>query len=275
MTSSNLVLVTGGTGKTGRRIIERLNTHGIPVRVGSRSTEPRFDWTIPSTWQDSLAGVHTVYIAFQPDLAVPGAVEIIRAFTAQAVAQGVKRLVLLSGRGEEEAQVCETIVKNAGVEWTIVRASWFFQNFSESFLAAAVQSGAVYLPAGDIVEPFIDADDIADVAVAAITENQHVGQVYDITGPRLMTFAQAVQEISTATGREITYTQIPPEAYVAAMEAEQTPPEVIWLVNYLFTTVLDGRNACLTDDVHRALGRQPHDFSGYVQKVAPTGVWNG
>ena len=261
MTSKNHVLVTGGTGKTGRRILAGLKARGVTVRVGSRSAEPRFDWTDRATWQAALTDIDSVYIAFQPDLAVPGAIETIRAFTELAVSCGVSRLVLLSGRGEEDAQQCERVVQDSGVTWTILRASWFFQNFSESFLIGSILSGAVYLPAGDVKEPFIDAEDIAAVAIAALTEDRHAGQLYELTSPRLLTFAETVGEIAVAIGRPIPYTQISPEDYVAAMEAEQTPADMVWLVNYLFTTVLDGRNAFVTDGVERALGRKPRDFS--------------
>nr|MCU0466946.1 NmrA family transcriptional regulator [Anaerolineae bacterium] len=128
---------------------------------------------------------------------------------------------------------------------------------------------AVYLPAGDVLEPFIDVDDIADVAVAALTDTErHAGQLYEMTGPRLMTFAQAIAELSEATGRTITYTTIPLDAFNAAMEAAQTPPDMLWLMNYLFTTVLDGRNAYLTDGVQRALGRPARDFADYTQNLA-------
>ena len=274
MATNKQILVTGGTGKTGRRIIERLAAHeNIEVRIGSRSAEIPFDWNNQDTWPAALNGMDAVYIAFQPDLAVPGAYDIIQAFTALAVESGVKQLVLLSGRGEEEAQRCEEVVEAAGVEWTVVRASWFMQNFSESFLLPALLSGEVYLPVGDVKEPFVDADDIADVAVAALTEDGHNGQLYEVTGPRMLTNAEAVAEIATAIDIPITFTQIPAEAYEAAMKSEGLPAEVIWLVNYLFTTVMDGRNAHLTDGVQRALGREPRDFAEYVRETAATGIW--
>ncbi|HEY1014725.1 MAG TPA: NAD(P)H-binding protein, partial [Herpetosiphonaceae bacterium] len=269
------VLVLGGTGKTGRRIIERLQARGVPCRSGSRSAEPAFDWENPATWPAALDGMPTIYIAYQPDLAVPGAVETIRQFVELAVDGGARRLVLLSGRGEPEAEQCERIVREAGAEWTILRASWFFQNFSEHFLLDSVRSDTVYLPAGAIPEPFIDADDIADVAVAALTEDGHAGQVYELSGPRLLTFGEAVAEIAAASGRQIGYVQVPIADYVAALEAEQLPADMIWLVNYLFTTVLDGRNASLADGVRRALGRQPRDFAAYVSETAASGVWHG
>lgn len=267
-------LVIGGTGKTGRRVVQRLQARNIPVRIGSRSGEPPFDWEDPSTWTAVLQGTTHVYVTFYPDLAVPGAPDIIQAFTDVAVQSGVRRLVLLSGRGEEEAQKCEQIVQNSGIEWTIVRASWFNQNFSESFLYELVMSGHVTLPVGNIGEPFIDAEDIADVATAALIEDGHVGQLYELTGPRLLTFAEAVKEIAAATDQPIEYIQIPHEAFVAGMAAHGLPDEAISLTSYLFTTVLDGRNESLTDGVQRALGREPRDFSEYVQKTAKSGAWH-
>jgi uncharacterized protein YbjT (DUF2867 family) len=190
------------------------------------------------------------------------------------VARGVQRLVLLSGRGEDEAQRAEEVVQASGVDWTIVRSSWFNQNFSENYLLDAVLGGEVVLSAGDIGEPFIDADDIADVAVAALTEDGHAGQLYEVTGPRLLTFAQAVAEIAAATGREIRYVEVSPEQYAAVLAAEGVPADFVWLVTYLFTIVLDGRNAQVKDGVQRALGREPRDFSDYARETAATGVWD-
>ncbi len=277
MTEQKLILVTGGTGKTGRRVVERLQARGLPVRVGSRAGEPPFDWTAPETWAAALNGVWAVYITYQPDVAVPGADAVIRAFAAQAVASGVRRLVLLTGRGEPQAQACEQIVRDAangaGAGWTVVRASWFNQNFSEGFMLDAILSGEVVLPVGDAPEPFIDADDIADIVTAALTSDQHVGQTYEVTGPRLLTFAQAVSEIAAAAGRDVSFVPVPPDAYVSAMRAEGAPEAMVWLVNFLFTEVMDGRNSSLADGVRRALGRPARDFADYARATADSGVW--
>ena len=271
---TGLTLVLGGTGKTGRRIAERLASRGVPTRVASRAAEPSFDWNDQSTWDDVLDGVTAAYISFAPDLAIPGATDAIRDFVAKAVEQGVQRLVLLSGRGEEEAQLCERIVQDAPIESTVVRASWFNQNFSEGEFLDMVLAGAITLPAGDIPEPFVDADDIADVAVAALTEDGHAGQVYEVTGPRMLTFAEAVKEIALASGREIEYVQIPSEAFAAGIAESGAPAEIAWLLDYLFSTVLDGRNAYVCDGVQRALGREPTDFAEYARRIAASGVWN-
>ncbi|MGH3106584.1 MAG: NmrA family transcriptional regulator [Rubrobacteraceae bacterium] len=272
-------LVLGGTGKTGRRVAHRLAARGLPVRVGSRFGEPPFDWEDEATWMPALRDVGSVYISYFPDIAVPGAVEAVRSFAELAVGSGIWRLVLLSGRGEEEAQRAERVVQEvsekAGAEWTIVRCSWFSQNFSENYLLEPILDGEVVLPAGDIPEPFADTDDIADVAVAALTEEGHTGQIYELTGPRLLTFAEAVAEISQASGRKIHFVPIAVEQYASVLAEQDVPAEYVWLLTYLFSEVLDGRNAYLTDGVRRALGREPRDFADYARDTAATGVWGG
>ena len=273
MQKTQPILVLGGTGKTGGRVAQKLWERGVAVRIGSRMAEPRFDWDDKATWAPALDGVGAVYIAYYPDLAVPGAVEAVRSFTETALAAGVRRIVLLSGRGEEEAQRAEQALQDSGADWTIVRASWFAQNFSETFLLDAVLAGEVALPANGVTEPFIDADDIADVAVAALTDASHIGQLYEVTGPRLMSFADAAGEIAKASGRAIRSTELSAKDYAALLEAHEVPPEVAALVKYLFTTVLDGRNEFVADGVERALGRAPRDFAEYARDAAATGVW--
>ncbi|GAA0540447.1 NmrA family NAD(P)-binding protein [Chitinophaga japonensis] len=267
------ILVLGATGKTGSRIFKQLSDLGYPLRSGSRSANPRFEWLDDSTWAPALQGVHSVYISFQPDLAVPGAVDIVRSFTRAAADNGVQKLVLLSGRGEPEAQDAEQVVMRAGLDWTILRASWFNQNFSEGYLIAPLMAGHVALPAGEVGEPFIDADDIADVAVAALTNDQHNGQLYELTGPRLLTFREAVATISEITGRPVQYEQIPVDAFAAAMTEQEVPQEYVQLLTYLFSEVLDGRNEKPGDGVQRALGRAPIDFRDYARKAAAAGLW--
>ena len=272
--SEDTTLVLGGTGKTGRRVAERLTALGVPVRIGSRSGEPPFDWAKPETWAPALRAVRSVYISYYPDLAVPGAVDVVGSFANLAVKEGVPRLVLLAGRGEAEAELAEQAVRDSGADLTIVRATWFMQNFSEDYMIEHILAGAIALPAGDTPEPFVDADDIADVAVAALTDDKHVGQLYELTGPRLLTFAEAAAEISNATGRDIPYVPVSLEEHAAVAAEQGVPVEVIDLLTYLFSEVLDGRNAHVTDGVLRALGRDPRDFREFARDAAATGVWN-
>ncbi len=267
------ILVLGATGKTGRRVIARLTSAGLPVRAGSRSADPPFDWYDPTTWEPALDGVGAAYISYYPDLAAPGAVEATGKFARLAVAKGIRRLVLLAGRGEAEAERAEQAVRDSGADLTILRSTWFMQNFSEGDFLGQVLSGEVTLPAGDMLEPFVDADDIADVAVAALTEDGHVGALCELTGPRLVSFGEAIREIAAATGREICYAPVSVEEFAAAMAAQHVPQEAIEIFSFLFGEVLDGRNAHLTDGVTRALGRPPRDFREFARDAAAAGAW--
>ena len=265
-------LVLGGTGKTGRRVAAGLSARGFPVRVGSRSGQPPFDWTDQSTWARALQGARAAYIPY-PDLVIAQATKAARAFAELAIDQGVTRLVLLTGRGEDEAQRGEREVQATGADVTVVRCSWFMQMFSEDFLLDSIRAGEVVLPAVDTqLDPFIDADDIADVAVAALTEPGHVGQVYELTGPRLLSFPEAIAEIAEATGRDITYVPVPVEDYAAAAAEQGVPAELVDFLAYLFSDVL-GNSAHVTDGVQRGAGRPARDFTDYATRTAATGIW--
>jgi uncharacterized protein YbjT (DUF2867 family) len=278
-TTQQPVLVLGGTGKTGRRVVQRLQARGRPVRVGTPSATPPFDWTDEATWPAALEGVGSVYVAYYPDVAIPGAAAAVGAFAELAVATGVRRLVLLSGRGEEGALRSEQALQQSGADWTIVRSAFMDQNFNESFFLEPVRAGEVaFLADPGLAEPFIDADDIADVAVAALTGDGHVGQLYEVTGPRLLGWAEAVAEIAAATGRPIRYVPVSLEDYASLLIEQQVPADVVKMLTEVFTAiakVLDGHNAYLSDGVQRALGRPPRDFADFAREAAATGIWSG
>ncbi len=269
------ILVLGGKGKTGRRVASRLAEKGQTVRIGSRSEKPSFDWEDPSTWEGALEGMESVYITYQPDLAVPGAREAIEGFTSQAVKSGVRKLVLLSGKGEQEAEECERIVMNSGLDWTVVRASWFNQNFSESFFLDPILAGHVALPKNEALVPYVDANDIADVVVASLLDEKHNDEIYELTGPRTLTFSDVVREISVATGKKIQFTPISMEEYNAMMKEFNLPDGYLWLINYLFEKVLVESNSIITNDIEKVLGRKPIDFTTYANEVANSRVWDG
>jgi uncharacterized protein YbjT (DUF2867 family) len=269
---NNTILVIGSSGKTGQRVVDQLEARGIAVRHGSRTADIPFDWDNPQTWAPALADVDKVYITYHPDLAVPGSVDAIRKLTDLAKEAGVRRLVLLSGRNEVEAERAEDVVRASGLEWTIVQCAFFSQNFNEGAWLEEVLAGSVSLPVRDVQEPFVDADDIADVVVAALTDDRHVGQLYELTGPRLLSFGDAVAEVAAAAGRHIDFVSVSIDDYVAMLKEYGLPDDFIWLLNHLFTEVL-GSKAQLGDGVQRALGRQPRDFTDYAREAAATGVW--
>lgn len=267
------ILIIGKNGKTGSRVNHRLQAKGYATRPVSRSTSPSFDWENPATWRSAIEGTEAAYVTYQPDLAVPNAEPTIKAFVRVAAEAGLKHIVLLSGRGEEGAQRAEEVLKASSISWNIVRASWFAQNFSENFMLDGILAGELVLPAEDTVEPFVDADDIADVVVATLTEPDHRNKLYEVTGPRAMAFAQCIKEISAALDRPIKYTSVPVDQYIDVLRQEGAPQDLQWLLHELFTVVFDGRNSNVTSGVEEALGRPPADFKEYVQKTIESGVW--
>lgn len=266
------ILVIGATGKTGARIVRKLTDKGLDVRAGARNAPIPFDWDDTATWAPALEGVGTAYISYFPDLAFPGASDKIEALTEMAKTAGVERLVLLSGRGEPHAQLCEGIVAGSGIDYTLVRASWFAQNFSEGYLLEPALAGEISLPAGDVREPIIDVDDIADVAVAALTEDGHAGELYEVTGPQLLSFADAAAELSRHMGREVAYRPLTLDEFHAGM-SEIAGAFVADVLSEICRITLDGRNEYVTDGVERALGRPATDFATFCRKAAASGFW--
>ncbi|MBO6536742.1 MAG: NAD(P)H-binding protein [Balneolaceae bacterium] len=266
--------VIGGTGKTGRRVVERLMKRGENVRSLSRSTNPAFDWNNPQSYKAALEGVDTVYIVYHPDLAVPGAYESIVKLTEVAKAVGVKKLVLLSGKGEKEAERCEEVVAASGLDYVIVRAAWFNQNFSESFFLDPIKSGVVALPMFDIKIPFVDANDIADVVTEALLREDLNGKTLEVTGPSLLTLEEAVQAIAEVSKRSIQFIPVSLDQYLVHMKKANIPADVIWLFEYLFSTVLTNPdNQLISHDIVSVLGRSAVTFEDYAKETAKTGVW--
>ncbi|NDR56806.1 NAD(P)H-binding protein [Aliiruegeria sabulilitoris] len=269
----NPILVIGATGKTGSRVASRLETKGHAVRRGSRTSVTPFDWEAPETWAAALERVRSAYVTYFPDLAFPGAVEKLEALCEAAKAAGVEHLVLLSGRGEHHARLGEEVVRKSGMDFTIVRAAWFAQNYSEGYLRDPVLAGVLPMPGGNVQEPIIDIDDIADVVVAALTEEGHRGELYEVTGPRLLGFADMAAELSAAIGRPIQHIPISFEDFHAEI-AQAGGTFVADVFTAIARETLDGRNASLGDGVQRTLGRPPRDFADFASTAAHAGAWS-
>lgn len=267
-------VVIGGTGKTGARVAQRLTAVGIRTRIASRTSGTRFDWNDQTTWQPAMSGVEAAYVTYAPDLAVPESSTHIEELAELAYREGVRRMVLLSGRGEPAAQKAEQVLADTGLEWAVVRASWFAQNFSEGYLLDPIREGHLALPVGEVGEPFIDVDDLADVAVAALTRTDLLGRVLEVTGPELLTFAEAVEAISAASGRAVSFERIGLQQFSDGMAEVGVPSDVVELLTYLFAEVLDGRNQSVTGVVEEVLERPARDFTTFAAEAARTGVWS-
>ncbi|MGY6655433.1 NAD(P)H-binding protein [Amycolatopsis sp. TRM77291] len=263
------VLVLGANGKTGRRIADRLSRLGYPVRKGSRTGVPPFIWEKSSTWEAALEGAELVYLN-HPDFVGPGAAEQIERFASLAAANDVRRIVMLSSRALKAAAVSEHGVKKSGVEWVIVRPGWFYQNFSEDFFLDGVRAREIAWPEGNYKDAFVDADDIADVVVAALTNDRHVGKLYELSGPRVLSFPDLAADLSQAIGEEVAYIPLTQGRFRASLESHGMSGEY---TDDLLES-MDGEKADLAGGVEEVLGRLPKDFSEYARETAATGVWD-
>ena len=264
--------VIGATGKTGRRVADVLEERGLSVRRLARGTTPGFDWDQPEGWRQALDGVDRLYATYVPDLAVPESAAAITRFIEVARDAGVRHIVLLSGRGEDGARRCEEILFASGIPATVVRASWFLQNFTEGMLRDAVLTGVLALPAGDVREPFIDVDDIAAVAVEALTGSGHEGRLYEVTGPQSLSFAEMASLLSEVHGREVQYLPVGFDEFHAAVAAE-AGPDVATMLTELCREVFDGRNESVASGVLEALGRPPRNARTVLTEAALVGAW--
>jgi uncharacterized protein YbjT (DUF2867 family) len=275
--SHETTLVLGATGKTGRRVAARLRLRGTPVRAASRTSGTRFDWSEPAGWDAALRDVAAVYVV---PPSVPGPVH---ELVARAEAAGVRRLVLLSGRRADtwgdstfglDMRSAEDAVRGSALEWTVVRASNFDQNFDEDLFHAPLVAGELALPAGEVPEAFVDVEDVADVAAAVLTQpGEHAGRVYELTGPRELTFAEAVDLISRASGRPLRYSRVSPAEYAAALVEQGWPETDAQHVAEMFVLMEQGRLVGTTDDVAAVLGHGPRAFEDYVVRAAAAGAW--
>lgn len=270
------------TGKTGRRVVGQLERLGVTARAASRTGPVRFDWYDETTWEAALDGARGAYVVDPsllgevPDLA---AGRVVARFADLARALGVSRLVLLSARdldrvGRPDLLGAETAVMKAGVDWTILRPTWFMQNFSEDFFRAPVAAGELRLPTADGHEPLLDLDDLAAVAAAVLTQDGHAGKVYELSGPRLLSFGEVTDEIGRVTGREIAYVPISPDDYRASLIADGMSAEFAELQTMLLQRIGEDRNAYLSDGVAQVMKREPRDLTVFVREAAASGAWD-
>lgn len=275
------VLVLGATGKSGRRLVPLLEARGVTVRAASRHASPQhtlFHWDKPETHQAALEGVDAIYV-IGPDF-VEDPSNVMAPFLDRAKQLGVKRVVAVSSLGvgfphepeDSGRRKVERLVTNSGMEWTLLRPGGFSQNFSESFfLPGILHADTVATATGDGAVAFVDAEDIAGVAAAALTEQGHAQAIYPITGPQSLTFAQAAAVISKATGREISHRNISSDEFAAILQGGGVPADYAAVVVRDQEAIREGAGAVVTDTVERVTGRPPVAFEAYAMRAA--GAW--
>ncbi len=275
------VLVLGGTGKTGRRVVQQLLDRGASVRTAARrpdGTDPRaaavrFDWADDSTHDAALDGVGAVYV-IPPEFVVDHR-DLSSAFFRRAADRGATRVVFLSARGVDAndeiplRQVELSLFATPGLDASVVRPSWFAQNFTEGIFAAALAEGVLAVPAGDGLEPFVDADDIAEVAAALLLDRsgRFTGRAVDLSGSQAYTFARAAELLAPVAGREVRYVDLDPAEFVAGATAAGVPADYAGMLAGLFEVIRNGWDAHVSDGVEQVLGRPARSLEQWVESV--------
>jgi len=270
---TNLTIITAPHSKTGKRVVNLFNKAGLAYRGASRTSEVPFDWTQPETWIDTLHSANAIYIVLPPDLAFSGLPEILKRFLKFCSAKRLKKIVLLSGRGEEEALKCEQLTLSCGIPATVVRASWFSQNFSEGMFQEEIQKGEIVVPVKEVKEPFVDAEDIAEVVFRALTETGHANKVYELTGPELLSFEDVAHRFSQQLGKPVKASYVPIDEYLAMLHQANIPIEEIEVIKFLYMELLDGRNERLAFGVEEALGRKSASITQFIDRHKTTDLW--
>lgn len=276
--SGTPILVTGATGKTGRRVAALLNAKGLTIRAVSRTSAIPFDWNDAFTWPAAVEDAGAVYLV-HPGLGSPDAANHIESFAKTAAAAGITKVVMVTtpDDGSEFSQsmrLAERHVIDAGLALTSLRLRWFYQNFSEDFLLPSVLSGELRLPAGQGREAFVDADDIAEVAVTALTDDRHIGCNYEVTGPSLLTFDEIAKEITRGAGFTVRYVPLSPNDYVAEQLALGAPEDWVYTLSAMYQDIADGKLETFAGDVETVLGKPARRFSDFVKHAAHEGVWS-
>jgi len=264
------VLIIGGKGKNGRRVAEKLKSHKFNPIVTTRTinahveNERYFDWNDSSTFGPALKNIEIVYIV-HPDTSMLGAEQQIEGLITEMMNQSVSKAVLLSGRGQASVEKCEKILMQSQLDWTVIRSAWFNQNFSEGHFLHGIRSGEVTFMADTVKEPFVDLEDLSDVVVECLIDAVHNGKIYEVTGPELLTFAEAVNVIGVKLKRNIQYQYLNQEAYRQYLKNAGLDEFIAAHMTQAFSEILDGRNENIGKGVTHVLGRDPIKFTDFVK----------
>ena len=262
------LLLLGGTGKVGRRLAERLEAQGHTARAVGRNSTPRFDWRDESTWAPALDGVDGVFIV-GPGSASDWSTRL-EHFLATAAEQRVRHAMLLSARGVEflpdgAVARAEAALRRGPLAWTIVRPTHFAQNFTEAMFVPG-DDGAFFAPVADGREPFIDVNDIADVAAVALTDEGYDGRILELSGPRAIDFDEAARILSEVSGRAISYVSESDVAHIARLRGQGLPEGYIEWRMAMLRGIASGADAYLSSDVEAVLGRSATSFEEWARR---------
>ena len=266
-------LILGGTGKTGRRLGQALTSAGHVARLASRHSAVRFDWHDQSGWPEALRGADGLFIV-GPGSATDWS-PLLTDLLAAAAANGVARAVLLSARAVEflpdgAVARAERALRAGPLPWTILRPAHFAQNFTEAMFASS--DGRILAPAGTGAEPFIDVQDIAEVAAAVLAGGTFDGMTLELSGPEAVSFTEAAAILAAVSGTPVRYADESEEDHVGRLRASGTPEGYIRWRMAMLGAIKRGDDAYLSDGVQQVLHRPPASFRAWAQREVPAAV---
>jgi ergot alkaloid biosynthesis protein len=277
---SDTILVTGGTGKTGGRLIHRLVEQGWTARCASRSGKAaagvdgvKFDWHDVQGHAAALAGVKRIYLVAPVGSNSP--LEVMQPFIELAIARGVRRFVLLSSSALEEGGpamgAVHALLHRIAPEWAVLRPSWFMENFAGSHLATIRDQDSIYSATDDGLIPFIAADDIAEVAFRALTDKDAANSDLLITGPEALSYGEAAAIIGKARGRPVRHVRLSGAELTARFESFGVAPDYAAMLAGLDRAIAAGAEARTTSVVAQLTGRGPMSLEDFAARNAA--VW--
>lgn len=276
------VLVLGGTGKTGGPLVRRLTEEGHGVKCASRSGAApggaegcRFDWYAAESHGAALDGVGSIYLI--APLGAPDPLQVMQPFIETAIARGVGRFVLLSSSLLEEGGpamgMVHAFLRQCAPQWAVLRPSWFMQNFViDPHLTSICSEGAIYSATDDGLVPFIDAEDIAEVALHALTDARPTANDLLITGPQAISYDQVAATIGGVVGRPVRHVRLTAEQLAKRFEDAGIPAEYATMLAGLDRAIAAGAEARTTDIVEKVTGHPPASFESFAQ--AHAGQWH-
>lgn len=267
-------LILGGTGKVGHRVARILGRDGHDVRAVGRSTPLRFDWRESQTWAPAVRDADGVFVV-GPGSATDWS-PLLATFLDTASAAGVRHAVLLSSRAVEflpdgNVARAEQALRAGRLPWTILRPTHFAQNFTEAMFIPV--DGHIVAPVGEGAEPFIDVEDIAEVAAHALANGAAIGETLELSGPSALTFEQAAHVLSEVTGRRLTFRDQSDADHTAALRAAGTPEDYIRWRLAMLSGIRRGDDAYLSDGVAHLLHRPATDLATWAHREATQAPW--
>jgi uncharacterized protein YbjT (DUF2867 family) len=265
------VLVIGATGTTGSRVVTFLSQRGVLTRQATRTPrspgQVRFDWADRATHADALRGVGAIYLIAPIEVSDP--VPLVKPFLKEALRQGVRRVVQLSSSALPEGGpglgAVHHLVRTMMPEWTVLRPSWFMQNFvGDHLVAQGVETGEIVTATGNGRVAFVDAGDIAAVAGHALTDEIPHNTEHILTGPEALSYADAAGILTRQTGRTIIHRSVSAEEAVIRITAHGVPTEFAKALAAMDTDISGGAEDRVTDTVKAVTGLTARSFQTFA-----------